>query len=140
MCHTSNQGPYVDLRICSATVFLYQVHCQCNAGLYTSVLNGLRDRTAADRYQDRAGNTIVWSAYEPTGKYWDHAAGLPETTITITTTPGPGPNGLADTFIHVHSQAAVHPELQDAMRVLLAELCASNAPGDTCPNTEDGQV
>ena len=167
MCHTSNQGPYVDLRICSATVFLYQVHCQCNAGLYTSVLNGLRDRTAADRYQDRAGNTIVWSAYEPTGKYWDHAAGLPETTITITTTPGPHgrwvdigsaaqsadryhvkrkhhecpePNGLTDTFVHVHGQAAVRPEVQDAMRVLLAELYASNAPGDTFPDAEDGQV
>ena len=167
MCHTSNWGPYIDLRIYRTIVFLYQVHSQCNAGPYTSVLNGLQDRTAADGYQERAGNTIVWSAHEPTGKYWDHAAGLPETTITITTTLGPhgrwvdigaaaqsadkyhvrckhhecpGPNGLADTFIHVHGQAAVRQEVQDAMRVLLAELYASNAPGDTCPDAEYGHV
>ena len=97
----------------------------------------------------------------------EHATGLPETTITITATPGPhgtwvdigaaaqsadkyhvkckhhecpGPHGLADTYIHVHGQAAVRPEVQDAVRVLLAELYASDAPGDTCPDAEDEQV
>ena len=35
----------------------------------------------------------MWSAHEPTGSYWDHAAGLPETTITITTTLGPARKG-----------------------------------------------
>ena len=50
MCDASNQGPYIDL---------YQVHSQCNAGPYASVLTGLQDRTAASRYQDRTGNTIV---------------------------------------------------------------------------------
>ena len=47
---------------------------------------------------------------------------------------------LPKTYMHVHGQAAVRPEVQDAMRVLLAELYASDAPGDTCPDAEDGQV
>ena len=49
MCHANNRGPYIDLRIYRAIVFLYQVHSQCKAGPYTSVLHGLQDRTVADR-------------------------------------------------------------------------------------------
>ena len=39
-----------------------------------------------------------------------------------------------------HGRAAVRPKVQDTMPVLLAELHASNALGDTCPDAEDGQV
>ena len=49
------------------------------------------------------------------------------------------------TFIHAHGGAEVRPEVQDAMRVLLAELYASDTPdfdtpGDPCPYAEDGLV
>ena len=167
MCDTNNQGPYVDLRVDRALVFFYHVHSQCNAGLYTSVLNGLQDRTAACRYQDRTGDMIVWSADKPTRSYWDHAKDLPETTITITSTPGPhgrwvdiqdtaqsadkyhvrwkhhkclGTRGITDTYIHDHGRAEVRPEVHDAMRVLLAELYANDKPEDKCPDAADGPV
>ena len=89
LCHANARGPYVDLRIHRALVFLFQIHSQCNAGSYTAFLDGLQDRTAADRYHNRTGNTLMWSNHEPTAQYWDHAASLPETTVTITTVPGP---------------------------------------------------
>ena len=119
------------------------------------------------RYLERTGATVVWQARVSDSAYWAHAAGLPETTITITTAPGPrgrwvdipkaaqkkdkyqvkckhhecpGPYGLTDTYIHVHGQAKVCPEVQDAMQVLLAELYASNKPGDRCPEAEKGPV
>ena len=136
LCHADNRGPYVDLRVYRAIVFLFQVQSQCNAGAYTSVLDGLQDRTAVERYQNQTGNTLMWSPHEPTNQYWDHAAGLPETTVTITTVPGPhgrwvdigvkaqsadkyhikckhhkcpGPNGRGDVFIHVHGLTEVRP-------------------------------
>ena len=52
----------------------------------------------------------------------------------------PRPNGRGDVFIHVHGLATVRPEVQDAMRVLLAELYASGAPRDTCPMSKHGPV
>ena len=52
----------------------------------------------------------------------------------------PGPHGLTDTCIHVHWQAQVRPEVQDAMRALLAEVYASNRPEDRCPEVDDGPV
>ena len=157
MCHSSRRGPYIDLRLYRAIVFLFQIASQCNAGPYTAVLSDLIERSAEELYHDRAGNTIMWFAQPPTCQYWEHIAGLPETTVTITTGPGPGhirkeaqsgdrhhtkckhhecpgPKGLTDTYIHVHGQASVRPEVQDAMRVLLAELYASDAPNDPCPN------
>ena len=167
MCHSSRQAPYIDLRIYRAIVFLCQITSQCNAGPYTAMLSGLHDRSAEERYRERTGNTIMWFAQEPTDQYWDHTAGLPETTVTITTAPGlhgrwvdigqaaqstdryhtkckhhecPGPYGATDTFIHVHGPAEVRPEVQDTMRVLLAELYASDAPEDPCPCAEDGIV
>ena len=168
MCHNSRRGPYIDLRLYRAIVFLFQITSQCNAGPYAAVLSDLIDRSAEERYHDRAGHTIMWFAQPPTFQYWEHTAGLPETTVTITTGPGPGgrwvnirkeaqsgdrhhtttckhyecpgPKGLTDTYIHVHGQAAVRPEVQDAMRVLLAELYASDAPNDPCPSAEDGAV
>ena len=103
----------------------------------------------------------MWFDHDPTDQYWNHTAGLPETTVTITTAPGPhgawvdigraaqstdkyqikckhheypGPNGAMDIYVHVHGRAEVRPEVQDAMRVLLAELYASDAPGDPCPD------
>ena len=70
--------------------FFLQITSQCNAGPYTAVLSDLIDRPAGERYHDRTGNTIMWFAQPPTCQYWEHTAGLPETTITITTGPGPG--------------------------------------------------
>ena len=51
-----------------------------------------------------------------------------------------GPHGLTDTHIHVHGRAKARPEVQDAMRELLAELYASNQPGNRCPDSADGSV
>ena len=155
----------MDLRIYQAQFFLFQIQSRCNAGSYTTFLDGLQDRSAADRYHKRTGNTLMWSNHEPTAQYWDHAAGLPETTITITTVPDPhgrwvdigpkaqsadkyhitckhhkcpGPTGPGDIFVHVRGLAKVRSEVQDAMRVLLAELYASDARGDKCPMAGDG--
>ena len=160
LCHANARGPYLDVRIYRALVFLFQVQSQCNAGHYSSFLNDLQDRTAADRHQNYTGNTIAWFRIAPTTQYWNHAAGWPETTITITTEPGPHggwvdirldahsadkyhvvckhhkcprPTGRDDIFIHVHGLAKVRPEVQDAMEVLLAELYANDAPADMCP-------
>ena len=47
MCHTSNEGPYLDLRVYRSLVFFYQVQSQCNAGPYTSFLTGVQDESAA---------------------------------------------------------------------------------------------
>ena len=69
MCHSSRRGPYIDLRLCRAIVFLFQLASQCNAGPYTAVLSYLLDRSAKERYRDRAGNTIMWFAQQPTGQY-----------------------------------------------------------------------
>ena len=148
-------------------MFLFQIQSQCNAGHYSSFLNNLQDQAAADRYLNQTGNTIVWSRMAPTAQHWSHAAGLPETTVTITTEPGPhggwvnigldaqstnkchivckhhkcpGPTGRSDLFIHVHGLAKVRPEVQDAMKVLLAELYASDAPEDRCPVSGAGPV
>ena len=167
MCHSSNRGPYLDLRIYRALVFLYQVQSQCNAGPYESILTGVQDRPAAMRYLERSGAAVLWQARVPNPAYWVHAKGLPETLITITAAPEPhgrwvgipkaaqmndkyqvkcmhhecpAPHGLADTYTHVHGQAKVRPEVQDAMRVLLAEIYTSNRPGDRCPEAEDGPV
>ena len=60
MCHTSNKGPYLGLRVYRSLVFFYQVQSQCNAGPYTSFLTGVRDEAAAMRYIWRTGATIVW--------------------------------------------------------------------------------
>ena len=110
---------------------------------------------------------MVWLSEPPTAAYWDQAAGLPETTITVASSPGPhgvwvtilssaqrrdkyqvkckhhacpGPRNLTDTYVHVHGRDKVRPEVQDAMRELLAELYASKRPGDRCPNSGDGPV
>ena len=166
ICHSSRRGPYIDLRIYRATVFLCQVTSRCNAG-YADVLCGLHDQSAEERYRKLTGNTIMWSDEGPTDQYWDHTAGLPETTVDITTALGPhgrwvdigraalsayryhikckhhecpGPYGATDAFVHVHGQAEVPPEVQDAMRVLLAELYASDAPDDLRPCAEDELV
>ena len=118
-------------------------------------------------YIRRTGATIVWLTAPPDPAYWEHAADLPETTVTIGSAPGPhgmwvnipraaqkrdkyqvkckhhdcaGSHGLTDTYIHVHGRAKVRPEVQDAMRELLAELYASKKPGDRCPDSDDGPV
>ena len=167
MCSEVNKGPYLDVRVYRSLVYFFQVQSQCNAGPYASFLTGVRDESAAMRQIRRTGTTMVWLSEPPTAAYWDQAAGLPETTITVASSPGPhgvwvtilssaqrrdkyqvkckhhacpGPRGLTDTYVHVHGRDKVRPEVQDAMRELLAELYASKRPGDRCPDSGDGPV
>ena len=107
LCQANARGAYLDLRIYRALVFLFHIESQCNAGHYSSFLDGLQDRTAADRYQNRTGNTLVWSRIAPTSQYWSHAEGLPETTTTVTTEPGPH-GGWVDIGLKAQSTNKYH--------------------------------
>ena len=49
LCHAGARGPYLDARVYRALVFLFQIQSQCNAGHYSSFLNNVQDRAAADR-------------------------------------------------------------------------------------------
>ena len=72
LCHSSRRGPYIDLRIYRAIVFLFQVTSQYNAGPYANVLSGLHDRTAEERYRQQMGGTIMWFDQDPTGLLEPH--------------------------------------------------------------------
>ena len=69
MCHTGNKGPYLEPRVYSSLVFFYQVHSQCNAGPYTSVLTRVQDEAVAMRYIRRTGAAILWLMAPPNPAY-----------------------------------------------------------------------